>query len=552
MAKGRHRGWGITGIVLIIAGHLPTMSWGQCPPGDCSPAAPACSAGGATCPSAGGSSEAASPAQPRKLYLHGSKFELPVVIADDQRARLQALRLYVRTGTGNWQLQETAPPTQKSFFFVPPADGVYGLSVATVDREGHLNPPDLFQQPPMLVLVVDRQPPQIEVQPVQGLDGSWLLRCQIQDANPDYNSIQVSYKGADQQWHALEPLAGMPGLFRLPSRDLWPCTFRVRAQDLARNSATREMRLDASGQLLPPEGASPASGPVVTAACPPIPGQAPLPAGNSLQVAGPPESGQVVPATTRDPAPATAPSASRPAVLPGEAPPLEMPEPAPATARPSLTMTSNPLGGQRQLVNSTQVSLEYQLGHLGPSGVGKVTVYCTRDEGRTWQRLGEDPDRRSPVELTLPGEGVFGLRLVATNGNGFGGKAPAPGDPPHCWVEVDLTPPQARLHDIEPVLHDGALEIRWTAHDKNLGATPVNLYYATHKGEKWLPIARHLRNEGFYRWLLPQDIGGRFYLRLEVVDRAGNVTHCDSETPVVLDLSEPQITVVGITPLPRR
>ena len=56
--------------------------------------------------------------------------------------------------------------------------------------------------------------------------------------------------------------------------------------------------------------------------------------------------------------------------------------------------------------------------------MGKVEVYLTGDGGLNWQRLQEDPDRRSPAEIDLPGEGLFGIRLVITNGNGFGGTPP--------------------------------------------------------------------------------------------------------------------------------
>src|SRR5687768_18019653 len=42
-------------------------------------------------------------------------------------------------------------------------------------------------------------------------------------------------------------------------------------------------------------------------------------------------------------------------------------------------------------------------------------------------------------EVNLPGEGQFGVRLVITNGNGFGGTPPVRGDAPTCRIEVDST-----------------------------------------------------------------------------------------------------------------
>src|SRR5262249_22782076 len=154
-------------------------------------------------------------------------------------------------------------------------------------------------------------------------------------------------------------------------------------------------------------------------------------------------------------------------------------------------------------INTTRATIEYRLDQVGPSGVSKVEVWVTPDEGKTWQRLCEDPDRRSPADIDLPGEGLFGVRLVVTNGNGFGGTPPVPGDVPTCWVEVDQTAPHARLQEIDPVTRGGVLDIRWTATDKNLGPESVHLYYATRREGPWLPIARGLRNDGVYHWTFP-------------------------------------------------
>src|SRR5262249_748662 len=63
----------------------------------------------------------------------------------------------------------------------------------------------------------------------------------------------------------------------------------------------------------------------------------------------------------------------------------------------------------RQLVNGTHCSLDYA---LDSPNVSRVEAYATRDGGRTWMRLGDDPDRRSPIEFDLPEDGVYGVTLV--------------------------------------------------------------------------------------------------------------------------------------------
>src|SRR5262249_52612440 len=87
--------------------------------------------------------------------------------------------------------------------------------------------------------------------------------------------------------------------------------------------------------------------------------------------------------------------------------------------------TSKHSGSPHQLINTTQATVEYRIDQVGPSGVGKVEIYMTPDNGQTWRRLSEDTAKRSPATITLPGDGVFGIRMVVSNGNGFGGKAPA-------------------------------------------------------------------------------------------------------------------------------
>jgi hypothetical protein len=473
-------------------------------------------------------------------YVHGD-CRLPVAIEDAARAGLQAIQLYVKQGHGDWQLKATAPATQKFFQYHPTEDGEYGFTVATVDLAGHVNPPDVRQQPPMLVLIVDRQKPDIEVQRAVGPDGRPLLRCTIVDANPDYASLQASCRGPDGQWHPLDPLPGARGVFRLPGPETFTGMVRVRAADLAKNETVKEINLveETPGQT----SATPAAGPE---------GRSARTAARSmtLETAGP----VLLPAPPPGPAPVKAPASNSKPAAPALPKDIERTS-APLSAAPSeetveqtsLLVPAAADASPHQILNTTRAALEYRLDQVGPSGVSKVEVYITSDKGKTWQRLCEDPDRRSPADLTLPGEGVYGICLAVTNGNGFGGAPPKPGDRPLCWIEVDMTKPHAQLHEVDPVVKDGALEIRWTASDKNLGPEPISLFYAAKREGPWLPIARGLRNDGVYRWRFPRDVGGRFYLRLEVVDRAGNKARCDSDSPVVLDMTEPRAMVVGVT-----
>jgi hypothetical protein len=206
----------------------------------------------------------------------------------------------------------------------------------------------------------------------------------------------------------------------------------------------------------------------------------------------------------------------------------------------------------RQILNTTRVGIDYNIGRVGPSGLSKVEVWASQDKGQTWHKVGEDSDQRSPAEVDLPGEGTYGIRLVGTNGNGFGGKAPVAGDPAGTTIEVDLTSPVVHAFDVDSVSKNGVLGIRWRVSDKNLTGEPINLFYASQKSGPWLPIAFKAKNDGVYQWTLPRDVPTQLFFRLEAADVAGNLARTETPNPIMLDMTEPDVNVTGITAMPQR
>src|SRR4029077_9217814 len=208
----------------------------------------------------------------------------------------------------------------------------------------------------------------------------------------------------------------------------------------------------------------------------------------------------------------------------------------------------------RHLINNPHIFLNYQIEQTGASGVGRVEIWCTRDLAKTWQKLDEDVNRKGQAELDLPGEGVYGLTVVVSNGRGFGANPPKPGDTPDWWVEVDSTKPQAELLAVQsnPKGEDGSLHITWRAKDKNLDAEPIDLFFAANRQGPWVPIAKGLKNDGLFRWIPSADVGSHAFIRLTVHDRAGNSAPSDSIQPVFLDdLSRPRGRVTGIITVTR-
>jgi hypothetical protein len=204
---------------------------------------------------------------------------------------------------------------------------------------------------------------------------------------------------------------------------------------------------------------------------------------------------------------------------------------------------------KRQLVNTTRLFLDYQIEN-GGAGAGKVDVWITKDLGKSWQKLAEDNQRKSPVEVYLPGEGLFGVTLVATSSYGVAGAAPVAGDAPAGWIEVDTTKPNAQFTKIESIPEGGlhCVHIHWSVKDANLGDTPVELLYAVSPQGPWQSIAKGLKAQGEHRWTPAKEIGTLAHLRLIAHDLAGNEAIAASLEPVQIgEPARPRVILRGIS-----
>jgi hypothetical protein len=475
-----------------------------------------------------------------KMYTNKQQFRLPFNMSDGDRAKLREVQLYVKSDTKGWACQETAPPTQTHFSFHAPQDGEYWFNIVTVDKSGHATPADVSREAPALIVVVDSQQPEINVtlptSPGHGGPDD-CIRCSVRDANPDPSTLKVEAQAPDKSWHTLEAVPGNPESFHCPETAAWNGMVRVTATDRAGNTTVREIGSPASPAAA---GTGAVSSPAESAA-----GRTE----SRSEKLGEPEafaSGHLV-------TPSVPPAANGPALSPAPTGPA-LPAVPTAPAVPPPAGSHDPIPTNRQIVNNPTVSLDYRVDHVGPSGVGKVEVWLSSDEGHNWQKLCEDPDKRSPVEFRLPAEGVYGVCLVVTNGLGVGDPPPANGTAPEFWIELDTTKPAAQLLSARPGMNEdaGTIFITWTASDKNLSAEPIDLYYAQQKEGPWQPIAHGLRNDGAYRWRVPAEAGNQFYIRLMVTDRANNTAICDTPQPVLLDMSKPKGVVIGLSGAPSK
>ncbi len=157
------------------------------------------------------------------------------------------------------------------------------------------------------------------------------------------------------------------------------------------------------------------------------------------------------------------------------------------------------------------------------------------------------------LTVEVPEDGVYGFTMVVKSGAGLGKPPPQAGDVPQLLVEVDRTPPQAWLF---PLRADGArrdaLVFTWKAADKNLAVNPITLQWARQPSGPWETIgAPELPNNGQYVWQVPVNVPAQVYLRLVVRDTAGNTGVAETPQPVLVDLSEPEVRILGLGGVPR-
>jgi hypothetical protein len=538
---------------------------------------------------------------PTKSYLNKTTITLPVLLEDKYRSQLQSIQLFVKEGPhAPWKLHEKAPPSQTSFTYRAAAEGELWFNIVSVDNMGRSVPADVTREAPALVVVIDTQAPQVNVQTLHSAPEGQYVRCEARDKHLDGLKTRFYYQTGDQVWRDLSPQPGRNDTFCVPSQAVWTGMVRVVAADLAGNTASREINASASGipvaavpaPVLPPPPAMPGATPprVVTDHLVPA-------AGETLVVIDPvtlQPQGTAVPGTVTPPTAPLTPPSTPPANLPvmtqppqlvtppaGVAPtttivhktaPVEparnlrpiggqqLYDPATAKAPASLPpavhqdvkttnlLSKEPLPSSRQLSSTGRMFLDYKLESAGVSGIGKVEIWYTRDLGQSWHKLCEDNDRQSPVEINLPGEGLFGVSMVVSNGRGFGANPPRTGETPDCWIEIDTTRPLADITAIH-ASDDGALHISWGARDKNLTSEPIELSYAAQRDGPWHLIAKGLKNDGGYRWVPPTEVGPQAYFRVTVRDLAGNITHAETTQPVPLDdQSRPRGRLLGINP----
>lgn len=184
--------------------------------------------------------------------------------------------------------------------------------------------------------------------------------------------------------------------------------------------------------------------------------------------------------------------------------------------------------GRAYHCKSRAFSLDYSVEALGGSALADVELWGTEDGGRAWQKWGSDPDRTSPFDVQVGNDGLFGFRMVIVGANGVVSNRPREGDSADVWINIDTLLPAVKItravYGEGP--EDGLLVIDYNCDDSHLVERPITISYSDRVDGPWTLIATGLANSGIYLWKADPSLPDKIYLKLECVDKAGNIgTH---------------------------
>lgn len=210
-----------------------------------------------------------------------------------------------------------------------------------------------------------------------------------------------------------------------------------------------------------------------------------------------------------------------------------------------------PDSANTQIISTKRFQLNYDINAIDPSGVGQVDLWMTRDRGQTWKLWGQDPDNVSPFPVEVSEEGIYGFRIVVRSRDGLAGRGPTRGEAADMWVQVDVTAPMVRITSVPygRGTEVGQLVINYAVSDANLTLRPNTVAWSTNPDGPWTTIEEDLRNAGRLLWKPARNVPSRIFLRLESIDRAGNVGAHNLEQAIDISGLIPRGTIFGVTPV---
>jgi len=514
-------------------------------------------------------------------------FRIPKSEDPDAEAAPQKVVLNVSTDMGaTWQAAGEAAPSATSFTYRAETDGEYWFRLRAVDKKGRSR----GGEGPDVRVLVDAAGPRLAGRVWKGTDGEIVCRYAAADDTLKLESLKVEYRGAgDNGW---KPVAAQAVLARespahLVGEEIWwagekvtTLTVRIAITDSSGNQATKQFTLEPTDPGIDQATLAKEIG------VPPLPGQpfadtSPAPEATAVQLPAAEAQGRAVGSpgdgrgwtaeaagTWSDGQPEAPPAAAGRSVLVRPANtsaasllPRAGSRPTPQRQPLGDTGIAQSAGGNAleyrgrplQLTKSRRFAWDYDIPATRPvTGQLRAELWTTQDGGVTWQRSAVDNDGRSPIDVTLPASGLYGVRLEMVSDAADAAGGPRSGAAPDAWVGVDEEQPQVELVAIsrDESTPAGALVIRYVVRDPLIAPRAARLLYSPNADGPWATIADGLDNQGEHRWAPDKAVPAKVHVRVEATDLAGNVGAAVS--PDEISIAAPRFggKLGGLRPLP--
>lgn len=547
--------------------------------------------------------------------MQSRNISIPIEYKKDRKSIRQVFLYVAYKGENVWYQEGVVAPDKDSFSYFAKEDGIYWFKMQIEDLKGNRDPVDLTRDPPDLKMVIDTTPPQARVTNAKRNGEEIVVEWQVEDKFPNDAATKVHFRPIDSTksyWQEVTLPANSRTGVKFPCGTSEGITVKVSVADVAgnRTEITKDfpgtnqttsnssptipvkpiveagmgagtsptvppppMNLDPVGPLtpigpspvVPPAPVTPVTPPVTQTVTPPTIVQPPTTLITPVQ---PPATTTNINAHT---------SGAQPlAVIDPKAPPPVAALPTNGSATPTTPWN----GGQptvevtrAQAINYPRFDLGYDLEQRGPSGISRVDLWVTRDDGKSWNKWSQHDGKGGLVRVVLDVrentilEGNYGFRLVPVSGAGLSEREPAAGDVPEMRVVLDVTPPQIELYPpaSDPNAPD-SLVLQWKATDRNFGEEPITLEWSATLNGPWkpvtlagnepivqvaavnAPVAKRLANTGQFAWRVPAGVPARVYLKVTACDAAGNVKEVVTREPILVDLTKPKAKISGIVP----
>ena len=531
------------------------------------------------------------------IFSRSSKFKIPFQFDNSELQKLGAtkIQLFVSENQGaSWKLQNSVDPADGHFLYEAGNDGEFWFSVRTLVAGGLTYPAGDHEAG--LKVIVDTSRPEFSLTLEELKPGQIELQWNAADAHLNVDSLFIEFLDPTlDQWEPVSVQSAAQGRTSWTVAQPGLVESRGLIRDSAGNSTAAVTQAIVTGTTVPKPSSthSKISRPVAVESNgggaemrsnQPISSIISIqPRSGGLKLTPRSEKPPVIPANASNPAIVKAISESSPD---GEPQPTRSepfhPQAEKSTSvadadRPvassiadnvieepaelSVVVDETPLRNEPvypssppktrdgHLVNSNTFRIAYELEDVGPSGVSKVELYITEDQGRTWFHYGSDDDLVSPFIVTVPQDGDYGFTFRIRNGLGLIATPPQPEERADIHVTVDQQAPEVELLPLTQGTGIQDWLIQWTANDRELDDHPIALYFATQATGPWELIDGWRANTSEYQWTIPASLDKKIYIRLDVRDAAGNITRIDGEEPLTIDRSRPRAKITDVESL---